>query len=244
MKHLAILLLLGLFTKNSFSQSNHPDLLFGKYEGIEIRYLKHVTDTTNKIDRMNETWGKKTLTLDSNGTFLLEFPVPYPTTAMGLKRSAAGRWKRINDTLILDSYKPYSAYIKVKEKKDNHKNIQVKLKYTHNGKKYYPGLSIRINNREEQMIDTRDKKWISLPLDTVKKITIEHWAGPTSTDREWVYKTKNIESNSFEIIVKDSDAKTNFVLEDYKLLITDSALMQIDKVFRLSENRFKFKNFR
>ena len=193
---------------------------------------------------MNETWGKKTLTLDSSGTFLLEFPVPYPTTVIGLKRSAAGRWKRINDTLILDSYQPYSAFIKVKEKKVDHKHIQVKLNYTYGGKKYYPGLSIRINNQEEQMINTRESKWIYLHVDTVRTILIEHWAGPTSTDREWVYRPKSTESNSFTITVSDSDATTNFIVENYKLLIMDSSLMQIDQVFRLSGNGFKFKNFR
>jgi len=243
MKHLTILLLWVLFTKSSFSQPDQPGLLFGKYEGIEIRYLKHVSDTSGKVDRMNETWGKKTLTLDSNGTFLLEFPVPYPTTAIGLKRLATGRWKRINDTLVLNSHQPYSAFIKVKERRVNHKHIQVKLKYTYEGKKYFPALSVSINNQKEQMVDTKQKKWTYLPLDTVKTILIEHWAGPTSTDREWFYRPINIKSNSFAIAVTDTGDATNFVVEDYKLLIMDSSLMQIDQVFRLSKNCFKFKSF-
>jgi hypothetical protein len=80
MKYLTILLFCGVLTKNSLCQSNRSALNFGKYEGIELIYFKHASDTSRKVDRMNETWGKKTLTIDSNGTFLLEFPVPYPTT--------------------------------------------------------------------------------------------------------------------------------------------------------------------
>src|SRR5690348_10574204 len=123
MKHLAILLLCGVLTISSFSQSNHSRLHFGIYEGVEIKYLKHVSDTSNRIDRMNETWGKKTLTLDSNGTFVLEFPVPYPTTIGGLKRTSRGRWVRKGDTLILNSYHPYSDFISVKERQVNGKRI-------------------------------------------------------------------------------------------------------------------------
>jgi hypothetical protein len=39
---------------NQFTQ----DFFLGKYEGIEIRYIKHVSDTSNRVDRINETWGK------------------------------------------------------------------------------------------------------------------------------------------------------------------------------------------
>src|SRR5687768_9987454 len=62
MKQLITLLLCGFLAKSSPSQSNKLWQVFGKYEGIEIKYLKHVSDTSAKVDRMNETWGKKTLT--------------------------------------------------------------------------------------------------------------------------------------------------------------------------------------
>jgi hypothetical protein len=58
MKHLTIFLICGFIGKYSFCQSIHSGFFFGKYEGIEIRYIKHVSDTSNRVDRMNETWGK------------------------------------------------------------------------------------------------------------------------------------------------------------------------------------------
>lgn len=243
MKQLINLLLCGFLAKHSLGQPNQSQFS-GKYEGIEIKYLKHVSDTSTKVDRMNETWGKKTLTINSNGTFLLEFPVPYPTTAIGLRRSARGRWTRINDTLILNSYHPYSDYIKVEERKINRKRIQVKLNYTYEGEEYYPGLSVGINNQEEQMIDTKRKRWTYFLLDTVKTVLIEHWVSPTSTDREWVYRPLNKNSNSFVITVTDSGDGNKFIVGDYKLLIVDSYLKQIDQIFRLGENLFKATNFR
>lgn len=231
-------------TKLSLSQSNQSGVHFGAYEGIEIIYLKHVSDTSSKVDRMNELWGKKTLTLDSNGTFRLEFPVPNPTTVGGLKRLAKGRWVKIEDTLLLNSIHSYSDLIKVKEGKANGKRIRVKLNYTHEGEEYYPPLSVRINNQREKMVDTKRNQWTHFPMDTVKALLVELWVGPTSTYREWVYKPINRNSNSFEIGVTDSGDETNFVLENYKLLIVGSSLTQIDKVFWLRENCFKATNFR
>lgn len=243
MKHLAIFILCGFISKYSLSQSNHSGLLFGKYEGIEIRYLKHFEDTSTRVDRMNKIWGKKDLTLDSNGTFLLEFPVPYPTTIIGLRRSTRGRWIRIKDTLVLNSYHHYSDFIKVTERKVRRNRIQVKLKYTAEGKIYYPVLDISINNQTSLPIDTK-RPWTYFHLDTVKIIEIEKYAGPTSTDREWVYKTVNRNSNYFVITLTDNIEGNNFVVEDYKLLIVDSSLVQIDQVFKLKENCFKTTNFR
>ncbi|RZL10767.1 MAG: hypothetical protein EOO89_20820 [Pedobacter sp.] len=230
--------------KNSFSQSTHSGLQFGKYEGVEIKYLKHASDTSSKVDRMNERWGKKTLTIDSNGTFLLEFPVPYPTTTVEPNRLTTGRWFMRKDTLVLNSFHPYSDFIKVDERKVKDKRIRVKLSYAYKGEKYYPPLSVRINSQDEKMIDTKGKQWTYFPSDTVKKITIEHWVSPTSTNREWVYRPLNGNSNSFAITVTDTGERDNFVVEDYKLLIVGSSLMQIDQVFRLRENCFKATNFR
>jgi hypothetical protein len=244
MKYLTILLLFGVLPKISLGQSDHSGLHMGKYEGTDLIYFKHSSDTSSKVDRMNETWGKKTLTLNSNGTFLLEFPVPHPTTAVGLKRLAEGRWVRINDTLILNSHHPYTDFITVKERKVNGKRIKVKLNYTHKGKNYHPPLSVRINNQQEKMIDTKRKHWTYFPIDTVKTLLVEYWVGPTSTYREWVYKPINRNSNSFVISVTDSGDDVNFVVEDYKLLIVDSSLAQINQVFRLRENSFKATNFR
>lgn len=230
--------------KNSLSQSNHSGLQFGKYEGIEIKYLKHASDTSGKVDRMNERWGKKTLTIESNGTFLLEFPVPYPTTTVEPNRLTTGRWIKIKDTLILNSFHPYSDFIKVNETKVKDKRTRVKVSYTYKGKKYYPPLSVRINSQDEQMIDTKGKQWAYFPLDTIKKITIEHWVSPTSTNREWLYRPLNSNSNSFEITVTDTGERNNFVVEDYKLLIVGSSLVQVDQLFRLRENLFTATNFR
>lgn len=244
MKHSIVLLLCGLFTKTCLSQSNISGLHFGKYEGIELIYFKQVSDTSARVDRMNETWGKKTLTIDSNGTFLLEFPVPHPTTAVDLKRAAKGRWFRVNDTLVLNSYHPYSNFIKVEERKINSKRIQVKLKYIFEGKEYHPPLSVRVNNKEEKMVDTERKRWTHFPLDTVDRLLIEYWVGPTSTYREWVYRPSNRNSNSFIITAIDNGDADNFVFENYKLLIVGSSLMQVDKVFYLRENCFKATNFR
>jgi hypothetical protein len=244
MKHLTILLFCGVLMKSSFSQSSHSGMHFGKYEGVEIKYLKHVSDTSSKVDRMNETWGKKTLTIDSNGTFLLEFPVPHPTTTVEPNRLTKGRWLMIKDTLVLNSHHLYSDFIKVDERKVKGKRIRVKLNYTYEGEKYYPPLSVSINSQEEQMIDTKRKQWIYFPLDTVKKLLIEHWVSPTSANREWVYRPLNKNSNSFVITVTDSGDRNNFVVEDYKLLIVGSSLIQIDQVFRLRENLFKATNFR
>ena len=174
----------------------------------------------------------------------MEFPVPNPTTIGGLKRLAKGHWARTKDTLILNSFHPYSDFIKVKEKKVGGKRIKVKLNYTHEGEEYYPPLSVRINNEQEQMIDTKRKQWTYFPRDTVKRLLVELWVGPTSTYREWVYKPINSNSNSFEISITNSGDDTNFIVEDYKLLIVGSSLMQIDQVFWLRENCFKATNFR
>jgi hypothetical protein len=243
MKHLTILLLCGFLAKTSLSQSNHSGLFFGKYEGIEIRYYKHVGDTSTHVDRLNKTWGTKNLTLDSNGTFLLEFPVPWPTTRICPMRSTKGRWVKINDTLVLNSYHPYSDFIKVTEKKVKRNRIQVKLNYTYDGEIYYPALGISINNQTSLTIDTR-RPWTYFPFDTVKIIEIELYAGPTSTDREWVYKTVNRNSNYFVITLTDNVEGNNFVVEDYKLLIVGSSLVQIDRVYNLKENCYKATNFR
>lgn len=244
MKHLTLLLFCGILAKNSLSQSNHSELHIGPYEAIEIIYFKHATDTSGKVDRMNEIWGKKILTLDSNGAFLLEFPVPHPTSAVGLTRLAQGHWSRKDDTLVLNSYHPHSNFIKVKERKVGGKRIKVKLNYTNEGEVYYPPLSVRINNQQEQMIDTKRRQWTYFPTDTVKTLLVELWVGPTSTYREWVYKPVNSNSNSFEISVTDCRDKANFIVENYKLLIVGSSLMQIDKVFWLRENCFKAINYR
>ena len=93
------------------------------------------------------------------------------------------------------------------------------------------------------MIDTR-RRWTYFPLDTVKRIEIKLYAGPTSTEREWVYKARNRNSNYFVISVTDHIEGNNFVFEDYRLLIVDSSLVQIGRLFNLKENCFKPKDFR
>lgn len=238
MKHLTIFLLLGFIIKRSPGQSSDPELFFGKYKGVEIRYYKGTGDTSSRVDRMNDTWGRKLLTLDSNGTFLLEFPVPYPTTRIGLTRSTKGKWTRIQDTLILNSHHPNSDFIKVKEKRVRRNHIQIKLTYTAEGVKYYPGLFTVINNQEEQLIKTR-RSWTYFPKETVEKMEFRLYAGPTSTEREWFYKTVNKKSNHFRISVIDNIEGNNFAVENYKLLIRGAALVQIDRVFNLRENCFK-----
>jgi hypothetical protein len=140
MKYLTVILFFALIAKYSWCQSHPPQLFFGEYEGIEIRYYQAASDTSNRAERMNETWGKKKLTLDSNGSFMLEFKVPYPTTRIGLTRTTKGKWVRKGDTLILNSHFVYTDFMKVKEKKRRLDSVQIKLKYTSDGIKYYPGL--------------------------------------------------------------------------------------------------------
>lgn len=256
MKHLTILLLCSLITNRASSQSHHAALFLGKYEGIESRYYKGVDDTSKKVNRidkawgpitpdsnMNKRWGTKQLTLDSNGTFLLEFPVPYPTSRICPPRSSRGRWLRIKDTLILNSYYSYSDFMKIRERKVNRNRIEIKLKYIVDGKSYYPNLEISINNHAGQMSDTRHP-WTHLPLDTVRILEIKKYAGPNSTEREWVCKPAKRNSNYFVITLIDNIEGNNFVVEDYKLLISDSSLVQIDQLFNLSENRFKAASLR
>lgn len=242
-KHLTILLTVSVcIVKHGAAQPGHHAPVFGRYEGIEIRYLQAAGDTSSKADRMNERWGKKKLTLDSSGTFLLEFPVPYPTTRIGLTRSTKGKWSCKGDTLILNSYHPYSDFIRVKERRVDRDSLRIKLKkYTYGRARYYPSLEMIINNREPLMIDTKNR-WTYLPPDMVKTIRLALYAGPTSTEREWLYTVVNRNSNSFAISVKDNIEGNNFVVEDYKLLIAGSSLLQIDRVFRLDENCFKLKD--
>jgi len=83
------------------SQSNNSKLFFGKYEGIEPVFYKIAGDTSTRIDSINNTWGKKTLTLNSNGSFSLEFPDRWPRASIVQTRSVKGYWVRVKDTLIL-----------------------------------------------------------------------------------------------------------------------------------------------
>lgn len=62
MKYLFILLLCTFTIKSSLCQSNNPKLVFGKYEATEIIFYKIASDTSKRIDDMNNVWGKKTLT--------------------------------------------------------------------------------------------------------------------------------------------------------------------------------------
>jgi hypothetical protein len=240
MKHLLFFILWGLFTNFSFCQSNKSSLIFGKYEGIEMRYYKKEGEYLLEDDRKNKTFGTKTLTIDSNGSFKLEFPVPYPTTGIGLKRFASGNWTILNDTLILNGYYRNEDFIKVKERKRRINQIQIKIDYENEGKKYTPYLEISINKKNLGI----KRPWTYFPLDTLKTILIEHYAGPTSTDSEWTYNVKNKKSNHFRIWLTDEIEGNNFIVENYKLLIRDSSLIQIDKIFNLKENIYRSTNLR
>ena len=77
------------------------------------------------------------------------------------------------------------------------------------------------------------------PLDTVNAIEIKHYVGPNSTDNEWFYKPLNCKSNFFEIWLTNVIKGNNFVLENYRLIIRESSLIQIDKVFYLLGNCYK-----
>lgn len=97
MKQSSIIFIFGLIFKFSFSQSNQPKLFLGNYEGLELRYLKSSGDTSDRVDRMNKTWGTKKLTLDSNGTFTMRFLIPWPSTITG-ERITKGNWVLKSDT--------------------------------------------------------------------------------------------------------------------------------------------------
>jgi hypothetical protein len=232
MKQLTILLLCGFIVKSSISQSNNSGLFFGKYKGLETVFYKLEGDTSTHIDDLNDTWGKKTLTLNSDGSFLLEFPDRWPRASMVQTKATQGNWTRIKDTLVLNSHYAYSDFIKVKEYKTDSNHIQVKL--TYEGKKYYPDLSVSINNKA---IDTRSNPWTYFPLDTVKNIEINRYNAPS--DHKWVYRTANKNNNCFVVSLIDNVKGNNFVVEEYRLLIVGSSLIQIDEVFKLEGNCFK-----
>jgi len=237
MKDLIIFLLCAFIAKSSLGQSNKSGLRLGKYEGIEIFFFRVQGDTSTEVDKMNERWGKKSLSLDSNGSFLLEFPVHWPRTIIGQKRIARGSWVKIKDTLILNSYYHYNDFIKVKEKKVNRNRIQVKLTYECDGKEYYPFLTVSINDKTTGIT----RPWTYFPLDKVKVIEIDRDFPPS--DHKWVYKPVNGNSNHFVISLIDNIEGNNYVLENYKLLIVGSSLMQINRLFNLNGNCFKAKNF-
>jgi hypothetical protein len=232
MKHTFIILFCGLISEFCYGQSR---LFFGKYEGIELRYFKASADTSNEIGSKNKIWGTKKLILDSNGTFTIEFPVPWPTTIIGLKRFASGTWVKHNDTLILNSYYLHSDFMKVKESKKNIKQLQLRVNYESEGKEYFPYLEITINKKTLGI----KRPLTEFPLDTVNAIEIKHYVGPNSTDNEWFYKPLNCKSNFFEIWLTDEIKGNNFVLKNYRLLIQETSLIQIDKVFYLLGNCYK-----
>ncbi|MEO6252806.1 MAG: hypothetical protein ABIO79_05850 [Ferruginibacter sp.] len=237
MKHAFIFLICGFIFKFTLSQCTQPKLFFGNYEGVELRYFKLSTDTSDFVDRLNKTWGTKKLTLDSNGTFTMKFPIPWPSTIIG-DRLTKGNWVKKNDTLILNSYYLYKDFMKVKERITNRNHIQVKLKYE-GVKRYYPSLSLSVNDQTKM---TNDKPWTYFPLDTVKIIEID--SDYKVNNHKWRYKTINKKSNYFIISLCQNIEDNNFVLEDYKLLIIGLSLIQIDKEFELVDNRFEAKNFR
>ena len=105
--------------------------------------------------------------------------------------------------------------------------------------KYYPNLSVTINNK---VLDTRSNPWTYFELDTVGTIQIDRRNAPR--DHTWIYKTVNRNSNCFVISLTDDIQGNNFVLEEYRLLISGQKLLQIDKIFELEENYYKAKNFR
>ena len=240
MKQLSILMFFGFLTQSSFAQSKGLSLNFGKYEGVEMRYYVKEGDYIVADDRKNRTWGTKTLIIDSNGTFKLEFPVPHPTSGIGLKRFASGNWTIVNDKLILNGYYRKEDFIKVKERKRKISQMQVQIDYENEGKKYTPYLEISINKKTVGI----KRPWTYFPLDTLNTILIEHYAGPTSTDSEWTYSVRNKKSNYFKIWLTNEIKGNNFIVENYKLLIRDSSLVQIDKIFKLRENTYNLTNLR
>lgn len=240
MKQIAAFAVFFFIAKLSLCQPGNSRLIFGKYEGIQIKYLAHVSDTSGKADRMNKTWGTKTLVLDSSGTFSLTFPVPYPTTRIYPNRFTTGKWERVGDTLILNTHYAYKDFIKAREKRTGDTMIRVSVRYT-DQEKIYPDMDVIINKKTEA---TRGKQWVRFPLDTVSIIKIGRYAGPTSWEQEWLYRTKNSNSNYFKISVKRAIEGNNFVLEDYKLLITDSSLVQVKQAFELNVRKYKLADSR
>jgi hypothetical protein len=240
MKQITITLICSFIFKISFSQINQTKLFFGNYEGIELRYIKSSTDKYNSVDTKNKLWGTKKLTLDSNGTFKIQFPVPWPTTIIGLERFSSGIWTKRNDTLFLNSYYGHKDFMKVKESETTANETQLKVNYESGGKEYFPYLEITINDKTLGI----KRPLTKFPLDTVNAIKIKHFVGPNSTDNEWYYKPIKSKSNFFEIWLTNNINGNNFVIENYKLLIRESSLIQIDNVFNLKENCYKSTNFR
>jgi hypothetical protein len=236
MKHVSIILIFGFVFKFSLSQPNQTKLFFGNYEGLELRYFKLSTDTSDHVERLNKTWGTKKLTLDSNGTFIMRFPIPWPSTLTG-ERLTKGNWVVKNDTLILNSHYLYKDFMKVKERITNRNYIQVKLKYK-GVKRYYPSLSLSIN---EQSKMTNDTPWTYFPLDVAKIIEVDR--DYKVNDHKWKYKVDNKKSNHFVISLEQEIEENNFVLENYKLIILGSSLVQIDKEFNFVDNSLKAINF-
>ncbi len=173
MKQMTITLICSFIFKISFSQLNQTKLFFGDYESIEVRYIKSVTDKSNEVDIKNKLWGTKKLTLDSNGTFKIQFPVPWPTTIIGLERFSSGTWTRRNDTLFLNSYYGHKDLMKVKESETTANETQLKVNYESGGKEYFPYLEITINKKTLGI----KRPLTKFPLNTVDAIKIKHFVG-------------------------------------------------------------------
>lgn len=231
----SITFLLYLFmVKIAFAQPAGTRLIFGKYKGVQVKFYTHVSDTTDRVEHMNKACCTKILILDSSGNFSLEFQVPGPTTRIYPKRYTRGKWARVGDTLILNTLYSYSDFIKVKERKTAGDHIQVSVTYQVK-KRYYPDVDVIINDVEKA---TAGKTWVYFPLDTVEVIKIGRYAGPTSWEREWLYRTKNSNANYFKISVKSEIKGNDFVMENYKLLIKDASLIQLKEAFGIDVKKF------
>jgi hypothetical protein len=232
---LTLILICSIISEKSLCQINNPTQIFGKYEATEILFYAMAGDTSYEVDKKNEAYGYKSLILDSNGTFKLEFPLQGFTSIIGGNRFTSGTWKLQNDTLSLRSYYLHKDFMRVIEKKRNHNQIKLKIHYESNGKLYYPYLEININNKTLGI----KRPHTYFPPDTVNEIKIYHYVGVTTTDNEWFYKTKNKNSNYYKIALIENIKGNNYVVENYRFLLIDSKLEQIDRIFNLKDNSFK-----
>jgi hypothetical protein len=241
MQILLIITLIFLVATNSNAQLLKSKIIIGKYEGVERRYYNVVGDTGDFAEKQSRYCCKKTLILDSNGTFYFDFSDYWPRQSQVTMRITNGNWEINNDTLILNSKYQYKNFIRVKE--SHIKNLEsgiakIQIRYK-KSKKYFPNLDIEIGDYK---IKTENKPWISIQSRELRELKI--FRRNSVSDREWFYRIKNINSNYLKIRLIAEIERNNFVLENYKLLIKDKDLIQIEKKeFDLINNKYTLSNF-
>jgi hypothetical protein len=194
----------------------------GEYIGKYVNGPTYHYSKSGKSRKLNTDYLEKKLILKSDSTFTFEYE-PLILFASAPFYQCEGKWKLINDIIVLNSKYSSNDYLSVSENNEftTHNDLLILTFRTELG--FYSG-QLYLNDKFITTIDRDDT--IYYKCDNVNNIRIK-FSYPG--DFTYLYIPKDKKSNLFSFIIKPSIEGNNMSLTDCKLLMKNGEIIPLSK---------------